>query len=239
MAVSLLEDFNRVEDETIKKVRQRSGYRHAIPVDSRKTFPVRLESWYRSPAGETGWTVSYVEAVRQYPPGPEDKGCGLETLVSGWLHHRDGKLVERTELRGKLTYCDRVGATYMFPFGRIRPKDQTSLGISALRLGVRVVRGRVGPSGKDPLRPRSLRGAHATLPGCRLTRARGRHGTHHEDHEEHDDHDDHEEQRVGCGPGTIGLLRSRDCHRAPDRGTLPTRCSPRARTPQRASRPSS
>ena len=31
----------------------------------------------------------------------------------------------RTQLRGKLTYCDRVGATYMLPFGRIRPKKET------------------------------------------------------------------------------------------------------------------
>jgi hypothetical protein len=125
MAASLLKDFNRVEDDTIRKVRQRTGWRHAIPADTRGAFPVRLESWYRSPSGEPGWTVSYVEAVRQYPPGPEDKGCGLETLVSGWLHHRDGQLMEATQLRGKLTYCDRVGATYMLPFGRIRPKDQS------------------------------------------------------------------------------------------------------------------
>ena len=48
----------------------------------------------RASGDEPGSTVSYVEAVRQYPPGPDDKGCGLETLVSGWLHHRDGKLIE-------------------------------------------------------------------------------------------------------------------------------------------------
>jgi hypothetical protein len=125
LAVSLLKDFNRVEDETLDRVRQRTGWRHTIPTEKRRTHPVRLESWYRSPSGEPGWTVSYVEAVRQYPPGPEDKGCGLETLVSGWLHHRDGQLMEVSELRGKLTYCDRVGATYMLPFGRLRPKDQT------------------------------------------------------------------------------------------------------------------
>lgn len=125
MAVSLLKEFNRVEDETISKVRLNTGWRHTIPTAKRKSVPVRLESWYRSPSGEPGWTVSYVEAVRQYPPAPEDKGCGLETLVSGWLHHRDGQLMEGAQLRGKLTYCDRVGATYMLPFGRIRPKDQT------------------------------------------------------------------------------------------------------------------
>jgi hypothetical protein len=125
MMDSLVGHFNRVEDETLKKVQQRAGWRHPIPVEMRRAARIRLESWYRSPSGEPGWTISYVEAVRQYPPGPEDKGCGLETLVSGWMHHRDGKLMEGTELHGKVTYCDRVGATYMLPFGRIRPKDQT------------------------------------------------------------------------------------------------------------------
>jgi hypothetical protein len=125
LAAALLTDFNRVEDETISRVRNNSGWRHTVPPEQRRALPVRLESWYRSPSSEPGWTVSYVEAVRQYPPRPEDKGCGLETLISGWLHHRDGQLMKGTELRGKLTYCDRVGATYMLPFGRIRPKDQT------------------------------------------------------------------------------------------------------------------
>jgi hypothetical protein len=63
--------------------------------------------------------------VRAYPPGPDDKGCGLETLVSGWLHHENGVLKKGTNLRGKVTYCDRVGATFMLPFGRIRPRDRT------------------------------------------------------------------------------------------------------------------
>ena len=125
MAAALLKHFDRVEDETISRVRANRGWRHPIPRDKRRPLPIRLESWYRSPAGEGGWTVSYIEAVRQYPPGPDDRGCGLETLVSGWMHHHDGQLMDSTELRGKLTYCDRVGATYMLPFGRIRPKEET------------------------------------------------------------------------------------------------------------------
>ena len=125
MAVALIEKFNRVEDETISRVRTVAGWRHPIPAAARRKFPVRLESWYRSPSGEPGWTVSYVEAVRQYPPGPDDKGCGLETFVSGWVHHREGRLVEDSQLRGKLSYCDRVGVTYMFPFGRIQPRKDS------------------------------------------------------------------------------------------------------------------
>jgi hypothetical protein len=125
LAVSLIDDFNRVEEQTIAGVRQHGGWRHPVPERARRTFPIRLESWYRSEAGEPGWTVSYVEAVRRYPALPEDKNCGLETLVSGWVHHRDGQLMDATQLNAKLTYCDRVGATYMLPLGRIRPKNQT------------------------------------------------------------------------------------------------------------------
>ena len=124
MAVSLTEDFDEAEKHTIDNVRRFARWRHPIAEASRAKTGVRLESWYRAPSGE-GWTTSYIEAVRQYPPQPEDKGCGLETLVSGWVHHRNGVLSDKTQLTAKLTYCDRVGATYMLPFGRIRPKNQT------------------------------------------------------------------------------------------------------------------
>jgi hypothetical protein len=125
LAVALLKDFNRVEEETLKRVRVSSGWRHNLSVERRRTLPVRLESWFRSEAGEPDWTVSYVEAVRQYPAEPGDDGCGLETLVSGWLHHYKGELKDASNLRGKITYCDRVGATFMLPFGRIRPGTRT------------------------------------------------------------------------------------------------------------------
>jgi hypothetical protein len=115
--------FNQVEDETVIGVRMRTGWRHPLDLEDRARLPITLESWYRSPSSEPGWTISYIEAVRQFPPRPEDKGCGLETLVSGWLHHFHGEL-KRTALRGKLTYCDREGATYMLPLGRIRPWDR-------------------------------------------------------------------------------------------------------------------
>jgi hypothetical protein len=117
-------EFDNVEEATLRGVRTATRWEHPIPRRERNKMPLRIESWYRSPAGEPGWTVSYVEAVRQYPPGPEDKGCGLETLVSGWVHHQDGMLKPGSSLRGKITYCDRVGASYMLPLGRIRPSDR-------------------------------------------------------------------------------------------------------------------
>jgi hypothetical protein len=124
LAADLLKDFNRIEDRTIAGVRSNTGWRHPIPAPARQRTPLQIESWYRSPAGEPGWTVSYIESVRAYEPRPEDNGCGLETLVSGWVHHKDGVLKKVTGLSGKLTYCDRVGATYMLPFGVVRPKEK-------------------------------------------------------------------------------------------------------------------
>lgn len=125
LAAKLLDPFNRVEEETVRGVRLETRWRHPIAPDVRHRTPVRLESWYRSPAAAPGVTVSYIESVRAYPPGPDDKGCGLETLVSGWLFHENGEIKRTSGLRGKITYCDRVGATYMLPFGRIRPKDKS------------------------------------------------------------------------------------------------------------------
>jgi hypothetical protein len=125
LAEALREDFDRVEDRTISGVRSQTQYRHPFAKEGRRPLPIHLESWYRSPTDKPGWTVSYVEMVRQYPPGPKDNGCGLETLVSGWVHHYNGEFKDVSSLQGKLTYCDRVGATYMLPFGRIRPREQT------------------------------------------------------------------------------------------------------------------
>jgi hypothetical protein len=68
--------------------------------------------------------VSYIEASRSYPPGPEDEGCGLETLFNGWVTHEKGESEPRAEMQARVTYCDRVGAAFMQPFGRIRLRDR-------------------------------------------------------------------------------------------------------------------
>jgi hypothetical protein len=120
---ALVNEFNRTEDETLKRVNRGTGWKHPLSEDDRHALPIRLESWYRSASGD-GWTLSYIEAVRHYPPGPQDKGCGLETLVSGWVFHENGALKSKMILGAKTTYCDRVGATYMLPLGVVRPKDR-------------------------------------------------------------------------------------------------------------------
>lgn len=116
--------FDQAERRTIVQVRGNTGWKHRFDDEARTAIPIRLESWYRSPSSEPGWTVSYIEASRAYPPAPEDKGCGLETFVSGWMHHERGELGNATVLSAKLTYCDRVGVVYMLPFGRIRPRTR-------------------------------------------------------------------------------------------------------------------
>jgi hypothetical protein len=120
----LLAEFNRIEDRTVSNVRASNGWRHPVEADVRRTRPIKLESWYRSPSSEPGWTVSYIEVSRRFEPAAEDKGCGLETFVSGWVHHFRDDLRRTADLRAQLTYCDRVGVVYMLPFGRIRPRTR-------------------------------------------------------------------------------------------------------------------
>jgi hypothetical protein len=69
--------------------------------------------------------LSYIEAVRAYPPGPADEGCGLETYFSGWVH-QNLKEPDKTRSRivARVTFCDRRGVTYMLPFGRVRVAGQ-------------------------------------------------------------------------------------------------------------------
>lgn len=125
LTVALLGAFDRAEDATVRTVRAVSQWRHPIPAQTRRITPVRIESWYRAPLDEEGWTLSFVEAVRAYPAGPDDEGCGLETLFSGWVYIKGTNLVERADLLARVTYCDRVGALYMLPFGRVRAKNRT------------------------------------------------------------------------------------------------------------------
>ena len=74
---------------------------------------------------QPGYTVSYIEAVKKYPPQPEDEGCGLETFVRGWVHQNTRTTVKTTELTAKVTYCDRDGVTYMLPFARFVVQGRT------------------------------------------------------------------------------------------------------------------
>lgn len=116
----LIEDFNRAEDREASLVS--AVWSHPVKREDRHELPVQLESWYVSSVDDG--VVSYIEAVRRYPPGPDDDECGLETLFGGWVIEREGERRPRADLRARITYCDRLGATYMQPFGRIRLRDR-------------------------------------------------------------------------------------------------------------------
>ena len=70
-------------------------------------------------------SLSYVEIVKKYPLLPADEGCGLETFVSGWIHHDDGLQKPRARLKAVISYCDRRSVSYMLPFGQLRLAGRT------------------------------------------------------------------------------------------------------------------
>ncbi len=120
---AIMRELNRVENREIGLVAS-GGWKHPFPRREREKLPVKLESWYRTSLPD-GTQVSYIEAVRAYPARAEDDGCGLETLFSGWVVQRKGRDEPRVQVGSRITYCDRVGATFMLPFGILRLRDRT------------------------------------------------------------------------------------------------------------------
>jgi hypothetical protein len=115
-AVALLAPIDRAEDATLTAIR---GWSHPIARKERRKVPVELEAMYQAPMDAPGWTAYYVEAVKRYPPGPDDEGCGLLTSARGWVKvGPDGR--PRTQLRAHVTYCDRRDDMYMLPLGLIK-----------------------------------------------------------------------------------------------------------------------
>ena len=117
--------FDEAEEKTLRLIRNREGWRHPFTPEERRVQPVKLEAWYRAPMDQPGWSVSYIEASRSYPPRAEDGGCGLDTYFTGWIHHNDrdpGKL--RFEIQARVTYCDRAGVLYMLPLGIVHVQNR-------------------------------------------------------------------------------------------------------------------
>lgn len=109
----LAAEFDKSEHDAIG---QFTDWKDPIPRAVRRKTPVELEALYRAAMDEAGWTSYYIEAVKRYPPGPEDEGCGLVTSASGWMAvGPDGK--RNAHLDSHVTYCDRRAVTYMLPLG--------------------------------------------------------------------------------------------------------------------------
>lgn len=101
-------------------------WKHPLSPEERHRYPITLEAMYRArePEGDDPYEIAYVEAVRKFPPAPEDKGCGLITYEYGWVTTRRGE-DPKYRLAGRVTYCDREGVSFMQPFGRLRLDGDT------------------------------------------------------------------------------------------------------------------
>lgn len=123
-AVGLVEPFDRAEVTTVNAI---PDWKHPVARKERGKVPVELEAMYRAPMDAPGWTAYYVEAVKRYPPGPADDGCGLMTSVRGWIAVGPDMRARtyRTHLRANVTYCDRQNDTYMLPLGLIKTGGRT------------------------------------------------------------------------------------------------------------------
>jgi hypothetical protein len=115
LAQAILEPFAMAEERAIDRI---PGWKHEVPSEFRRRFPIQIEAVYSGPMESEGWTAYYVEGFKSYPPGPEDAGCGLVTSVGGWVlsgpeHKREFKL------DAVVSYCDRKGAAFFLPLGRL------------------------------------------------------------------------------------------------------------------------
>ena len=125
LTTTLLEEIDEVEHKAILRLKGGANWNHPFPRAVRRGIPAQLEAWYTSSLEQPGFSLSYIEAVKKYPPGPEDKGCGLETFISGWIHGNARQSGPRTDLSARITYCDREGVSYLLPLGRLRLKNRT------------------------------------------------------------------------------------------------------------------
>jgi hypothetical protein len=114
----ITERFN--EEETLAATNF-LRWRHPYGVLSRARFPITLEAFYRTTDGteSAAFRTNYIEAVRKFPAGPGDEGCGLITFVRGWVTEGPGKKPVMN-LGARVTYCDRADVSFMQPFGRVR-----------------------------------------------------------------------------------------------------------------------
>jgi hypothetical protein len=115
LAQAMLEPFAVAEDLAARRI---PDWKHPIGPDLRRRVPLQIEALYRAPMDTEGWTAYYIEAVKRFPPGPEDKGCGLVTSVSGSIAAGPG-VKREFRLNAVVSYCDRKDVTYFLPFGRV------------------------------------------------------------------------------------------------------------------------
>jgi hypothetical protein len=124
LVTALMTDFNEAEERITRALRTNTRWKHPFDKLAREKTPVKIEAWYRSATEQPGLTVSYIEAVRTYPLLPEDEGCPLETTFRGWVEHNTRDQKPKAAISARIDYCDRPGAMYMLPLGRVRLAQQ-------------------------------------------------------------------------------------------------------------------
>ncbi len=97
-----------------------TNWAHPFWTEERKRYPIEMEALYRSTdtTSRGTWRTTYVEAVRRFPPRPEDNGCGLITFVRGWITEADGRK-PMINLGARVTFCDRADVSFMLPLARM------------------------------------------------------------------------------------------------------------------------
>lgn len=120
MIDAITERFN--EEERLAE-RTFTSWRHPYSPFARAKLPITLEAFYRSTdtSGPDGldFRTNYIEAVRRFPAGPMDQGCGLITFARGWVTEYRSKKPE-INIGARITYCDRADVSFIQPFGRVR-----------------------------------------------------------------------------------------------------------------------
>jgi hypothetical protein len=124
LVTALTAEFNESEERMTRALKQNTGWKHPFAKPVRDKTPVKIEAWYRSVTEQPGLSFSYIEAVRTYPLLPEDEGCPLETTFSGWVEHKGQDAAPKGEFSARIDYCDRPGAMYMLPLGRVQVAQQ-------------------------------------------------------------------------------------------------------------------
>jgi hypothetical protein len=118
----ITDEFNKQEKLAAEHF---TNWSHPFSTEERKQYPIDLEAFYRSSESTTRgkWKTTYVEAVRRFPPGAVDRGCGLITFVRGWITEQEGK-DPVINLGARVTYCDRAEVSFMLPLARLMLDDE-------------------------------------------------------------------------------------------------------------------
>ncbi|HVL69985.1 MAG TPA: hypothetical protein VM364_22190 [Vicinamibacterales bacterium] len=121
MPAVIADEFNRAET---RAATQFTRWIHPVPAERRRLRPIAVEAMYRTPGESPDSMTWFVEAVREYPPGPDETdGCGLVTYGHGWVFS-DAKKRLTVRLSARVTYCDRKDVAYVLPFGYVQANDR-------------------------------------------------------------------------------------------------------------------